>query len=66
MKLNSQALKIEMARKKMNGADLARMANVSLSMISLIVSGKRNPSLKMLGLIAEALCVDVTTLIEEE
>lgn len=65
MKVNIKMLKIAMARKQFNSADLARVANVTNSSINYILTGKRNPTTKMLGVIAAALEVDVTELIEE-
>lgn len=65
MKINIKVLKIAMARKQFNGADLAREAKVTSSSINYILNGKRNPSTKMLGTIAKALDVDVTELLED-
>ena len=65
MKLNIKVFKIAMARKKINAPELAKMAGVSYASISYFLSGKKNPSTKMLGALAEALGVDVTELIED-
>ena len=65
MKLNTEDLKIAMARKQLNGPELAKNMNVSYASISYFLSGKRQPSTKMLGVLAEALEVDVTELIED-
>lgn len=65
MKLNVKLFKIAMARKQLNGPELAKNMNVSYSSISYFLNGKRQPSMKMLGALAKALDVDVTELIED-
>jgi DNA-binding Xre family transcriptional regulator len=66
MKLNVTNFKIVLARRKMNPRDLAGVSGISYNTISSLIknTGRRNPSLKTLGRLAEALEVDVTDLIE--
>jgi len=66
MKLNIVKFKIILARKQMNPKDLAMVSGMSYNSINSWIksTGRRNPSLKTLGRLAEALEVDVTELIE--
>lgn len=66
MKLNIINFKIILARKKMNPKDLAEASGISYNTINSLIKnvGRRNPSFKTLGRLAEALEVDVTELIE--
>lgn len=63
MKLNIKSVKVSMARKKMNVADLAKALGCKRSTVDAYLSGRCNPSLKALGRISEALGVDVTEII---
>ncbi len=67
MELSITKLKIALARKSMNITDLSLASGVSCNTINswLKRSGKRNPTTKALGKIANALDVDVTELIED-
>ena len=66
MKLNVTNFKIILARKKMNPRDLAEASGIPYNTITSLIknTGRRNPSLKTLGRLAEFLEVDVTELIE--
>ena len=65
MKINLHVLKIAMAKKKMNQVDLAKTIGVSTQCINYLVRGSRNPSIKMVGKLADALELEVTELIEK-
>jgi len=57
-----ESLRMAMARKNINQAELARRAGVSRSTISLIVRGRRVPSLGLAKKIARELGITVETL----
>lgn len=64
--MNVIKFKIALARKSMNIIDLSLTAGISSNTINswLKNSGKRNPTTKTLGKVANALDCDVTELIE--
>lgn len=65
MKLSIKKLKIAMARMKFNLSDLEKASSIKKCTLSAYLSGRIQPSLKSLGIIATALKVDVTEIIEE-
>ena len=64
MKINTQKLKLAMARKFMDAKDLAAAIECSTESIQQILSGRRSAPLKKLGKIAKALEVDPAELID--
>lgn len=65
MKLNLKNLKIAMAREKINIADLAIRTGMARVTLDAYFRGDiKNPSTKSIGILAEALNVDVTEIIE--
>lgn len=67
MNLSVKKLKIALARKSMRVSDLACISGISVNTINSWIknTGKRNPTTRTLGMVAKALEVDVTELIEE-
>lgn len=67
MELSITKFKIALARKSMNITDLSMVSGISTNTINswLKNSGKRNPTTKALGKVANALNCDVTELIEK-
>ena len=66
MKLNLKNFKIAMAREKINISDLAQRTGLARVTLDAYCIGRINPSTKAVGLIAEALNVDVTEIIDME
>lgn len=67
MKINDKKMKIALARKSMSVSDLACICGISPNTINSWIKnkGKRNPTTRTLGIVAKALEVDVTELIED-
>ena len=63
MTINTEKLKIAMARKCMSAKELSVAVECSAESIHQIMSGRRNLTTKKLGLIAKTLEVDPTELI---
>lgn len=64
MKIDSKKLKIAMAKQCMCSRELAKECGLSFSTICSYMNGTKAPSLKNLGKLANALDVDVETLID--
>lgn len=65
MKLSIPRIKVQMAKKLMNGPDLAYESGLSVNSVSDYLAGRRHPSLKSIGKIALALDCDVLDIVEE-
>ena len=66
MELKKRKLQILMAKKQMNAKELAEKSGLSHNTISSFLSGRRKPSIKSLGMLANGLGVDVEEIIEDE
>ncbi len=66
MKISSQKLQKIMAKKELSVCELAKIAGLSRASVSKYTHGIVQPSIKSAGKIANALCVDVTEIIENE
>lgn len=67
MNLSVKKMEIALARKSMSVSDLACASGISVNTINswIRITGKRNPTTKKLGIVAKALDVDVTELIDD-
>lgn len=67
MNISVKKMKIALARKSMSVSDLAYISGISQNTINSWIrnKGKRNPTTRTLGIVAKALEVDVTELIED-
>ncbi len=65
MKISETKFRIALARNSIGIKELSSAINVSTQTLYAYTSSKRNPSTKMLGIMANALNVDVTELIDE-
>ena len=65
MSLNLSKIKIAMARKCLSVNDLVEKSGLGRTTVSKIVNGKAEPTTKSLGLLAKALNVDVTEIIDK-
>lgn len=66
MELEKRKLQILMAKKQMNAKELAEKSGLSHNTISSFLVGRRKPSIKSLGMLANGLSVDVEEIIEDE
>ena len=57
-----KAIKLCRTQKNMSQSELAKLANISISYLSLLERDKRDPNLSIVGKISEALKVPVTIL----
>ena len=64
MKASRKKLEIAMAKKCMNTKDLQKLANMPRPTLNNIISG-RSVRPKTIGLVADALGVDVTEILED-
>ena len=64
IKLNSQKLRVAQARECLSINELASKSGISRVTISQIINDERNPKEKTIGLLARALNIDVTELID--
>lgn len=64
MQLDIKKMEIAMARKQMSRKDLANHTGLSEQTINAYFQQKFQPSVLSIGKLAEALCVDVTELID--
>lgn len=65
MELDKRKLQILMAKKEMSIRDLAEKSGLCTNTISCFFSGRRKPSVKSLGKLANGLSVEVTELLED-
>ena len=64
MEINIKQLKLAMIRKCMNPRDLSQSVGCSYESIIQILSGRRKPSMKKIGRIAQVLDIDPKEIIE--
>ncbi len=66
MKLNTRAIRLEMAKKEMNQNMLAKEAGIDKATLSLLMTKKRRGSIQTWEKIAQALEIEVFELVEKE
>lgn len=66
MKLDAKKLQLIMARKEIGVRELAKKAGMSPAAVSKHTRGLMQPSIKMLGKLANGLGVDVTEILQDE
>lgn len=66
MELKKRKLQILMAKNQLSVKELSEKSGLSANAISSFLSGRRKPSIKSLGMLANGLSVDVEEIIEDE